>query len=247
LTSFRNSIQDIAIQAEGRRLSAGRWWSVKLRVEERELGPITAMPDPGIIEGMRHVRFGGASDDADDPPSVTFELQAPDPATAEERAQSVAAQLRSAVKLPEALLPIVWLAPIGADDASSRFLEEAQNLIASEQYGLAVVAAQIHFEVQLRVLLEEAAGENLPRWAARLLTDRGIAELKRPPSLATVELLLGVDVTQFQEWQRFKAHIDRRNDVVHRGQAVALNQAKESVAVVRELWTRLADARRSKP
>ncbi len=220
-----------------------RWWSVKLRVEEDELGPITGMPDPAVIRGMRHVRFGGySSDDVDDPPSVTFELQAPDSAVAEDRAQSVAAQLRRAVKLPEALLPIVWLAPIGADDASSRFLDEAQDLIHSEQYALAVVAAQIHFEVQLRVLLEEAAGKDLPRWAARLLKDRGIAELKRPPSLAAIELLLGVDVTQLPEWQRFNAHIDRRNDVVHRGQAVGLNQAKESVAVVRELWTRLADA-----
>ena len=116
-------------------LSAERWWSVKLRVEEDELGQITGVPDPTLIEGMRHVRFGGFSgDDLDDPPSVTFELQAPDSTSAEERAQLVATQLRAAVKLPDALLPIVWLAPIGADDASSRFLDEALDLIHSERY-----------------------------------------------------------------------------------------------------------------
>ena len=225
-----------------------RWWSVKLRVENDELAVMSGLHAPTFAGGARHIKFGGsAGDEVDDPPSLTFELQAPDYAAAEESAQSFAYRMRRAAKLPDSVLPIVWLAPLAEGDASSRFLDEAEDLIDAGQYGLAVVAAQIHFEVQLRALLEEAAGANPHPWSVRLLKGRGGVELKREPLLAVIELLLDVDVTQLPEWQRFNAHLDRRNAVVHKGQAVELNQAKDSVAVVRELWIRLSTAARSSP
>ena len=107
-----------------------------------------------------------------------------------------------------------------------------------------VVAAQIYFEVQLRALLEEAARTSPSRWSSRLLKERGVAELKRGQSFVAIELLLGVDVVQLPEWSRFQAHVERRNGVVHRGQGVEPDQARDSVAVVRELWMRLAAAAR---
>lgn len=152
--------------------------------------------------------------------------------------------MRKAANLRDEIPLIVWLAPASEDYESGRFLEQAQDLIAGESYGLAVVASQIHFEVHLRELLKEAVRKEAPRWAKRLLEDRGIAELKRAPSLAAVELLLGIDVTQLAEWPRFQAHVDRRNDAVHRGQAVEKEHAEDSVAVVQELWVRLASAAR---
>lgn len=82
------------------------------------------------------------------------------------------------------------------------------------------------------------------RWVARLLKDKRIAELKRDVSFATIEVLLGVDVTQIAEWRRFQDHVERRNDVIHKGQTVDKQHAEESVRVVQQLWARLAEAAR---
>lgn len=226
-----------------------RWWSVKLRMEEGDVNAISGVPNPMLepgVEGVRHIHFGGSQEEADDPPSVTFELQAASWTDAEERAQTFAYRMRRAAKLPDALSPIVWIAPLGDDCESSRYLDHARSLIHSEQYGLAVVAAQIHFEVHVRALLKEAASASPLRWAVRLLKEGKVAELKRPFSLAAVELLLGLDVTQVSEWQRFQAHIDRRNDVVHKGQTVGKSEAEESVAVVQQLWIQLTEAARKR-
>jgi hypothetical protein len=201
-------------------MSAGtgrKWWSVKLRIEDKELNALSALWAPDFAHGARHVHFGGSpSGQESDPPSITFELQAADFGDAEERAQTAVHRMRKAAKLLPGLAPIIWLAPIGEDRASSRFLDQAKDLIEEEMYELAVVAAQIHFEVQLRELLGQSIGSEPARWSERLMKDRGVAELRRDVSLATVELLLGVDVTQLSEWKQFRDHIERRNDVVHR-------------------------------
>lgn len=63
----------------------------------------------------------------------------------------------------------------GSDVDGHRFLEQAKALYESEDYELAVVAAQIHFEVQLRLLLERAAQRAERRWARRLLRNHRIA------------------------------------------------------------------------
>jgi hypothetical protein len=216
-------------------------WSVKLRIRDDELGPVSGLWAPNFAVGARHIRFDGSSENSDtDPPSITFELQAASFSDAEERAQTAALRMRRALKLPDAVLPVIWLAPVGDDDASSRYLDHARDMIDGELYGLAVIAAQIHFEVQLAELLKEAAGQAPPRWSQRLLRERGVAELKREQSFAAVELLLGVDVTQLPEWPRFQDHVERRNDVAHRGQAVAKEQAEDSLNVVRELWAKLS-------
>ena len=221
-----------------------KWWSVKLRIKEGDLNKMSSLWAPDFVEA-RHIQFGGSNSDPEaDPPSLTFELLAADFTQARERAQTAVHRMRRALKLPDAVSPVVWLAPIGEDDASSRFLDQARDLISEESYGLAVVAAQIHFEVQLRALLIEAAGEDPPRWAKRLLAERTVAELRRDSSLAAVELLLGVDVTQLPEWPAFRNHLERRNDVAHRGQAVEKEHAEASLRVVKGLWVNLAEAAR---
>lgn len=221
-----------------------RWWSVKLRLADGDLRPLSSLWAPDFAPGARHIQFGGSVDDPEmDPPSVTFELEATGFDDAEERAKGAVHRMRRAARLPDASHAVVWLAPLG-DDESSQYLEQAKELFQDERYGLAVVAAQIHFEAQLTALLRETAGEQPLRWVARLLKDKRIAELNRDVSFATIEVLLGVDVTQIAEWSRFRDHIERRNDVVHKGQAVERHHAEESIRVVQQLWARLAEAAR---
>lgn len=222
-----------------------RWWSVKLRLADRDLRELLELRVPDFAPGARHIQFGGSVDDPEmDPPSITFELEAAGFDDAEEKAKGAVYRMRRAAGLPDAIQTVVWLAPLGSDDASSQYLEQAKELIHEERYGLAVVAAQIHFEAQLTALLHEAAGDQPLRWIARLLKDKRIAELKRDVSFATIEVLLGVDVTQIAEWSKFRDHVERRNDVIHKGQTVDRHHAEESVRVVQQLWAGLAQAAR---
>lgn len=225
--------------------AARRWWSVKLRLADGDLRALSSLWAPDFAPGARHIQFGGSADNPEmDPPSITFELEAADFDDAEEKAQGAVHRMRRAARLPDASYPVVWLAPLGDDDGSSQYLEQAKELLHEERYGLAVVAAQIHFEAQLTALLHESAGDQPMRWVARLLKDKRIAELKRDVSFATIEVLLGVDVTQIAEWRRFQDHVERRNDVIHKGQTVDKQHAEESVRVVQQLWARLAEAAR---
>ena len=222
-----------------------RWWSVKLRLANGDLRALSSLWAPDFAPGARHIQFGGSADDPEmDPPSITFELEATSFDDAEEKAKGAVLRMRRAARLPDASPAVVWLAPLGDDDASSQYLEQAKELVHEERYGLAVVAAQIHFEAQLTALLQEAAGDQPLRWVARLLRDKRVAELKRDVSFATLEVLLGVDVTQASEWSRFQDHVERRNDVIHKGQTVDRHHAEESIRVVQQLWARLAEAAR---
>lgn len=222
-----------------------RWWSVKLRLADGDLRELSSLWAPDFAPGARHIQFGGSVDNPEmDPPSITFELEAAGFDDAEEKAQGAVHRMRRAARLPDASHAVVWLAPLGDDDASSQYLEQAKELVHEERHGLAVVAAQIHFEAQLSALLREAAGNQPLRWVARLLKDKRVAELKRDVSFATIEVLLGVDVTQIAEWNRFRDHVERRNDVIHKGQTVDRHHAEESIRVVQQLWARLAEAAR---
>ena len=222
-----------------------RWWSVKLRLADGDLRDLSSLWAPDFAPNARHIQFGGSEDNPEmDPPSITFELEAASFDDAEEKAQGAVHRMRRAARLPDATHAVVWLAPLGDDDASSEYLEQAKELVHEERYGLAVVAAQIHFEAQLTALLQEAAGDQPLRWVARLLKDRRIAELKRDVSFATLEVVLGVDITQAPEWCKFRNHVERRNDVIHKGQTVDRHHAEESIRVVQQLWARLAEAAR---
>jgi hypothetical protein len=102
----------------------------------------------------------------------------------------------------------------------------------------------MHFELQLSLLLERAADRADGRWAKRLLKNRRAAMLANDVSIATVELLLGADVTQSRHWPDFRAHLQRRNAVVHEGVSVEHKEAAASVQVVKALWAALAESER---
>ncbi len=139
---------------------------------------------------------------------VTLELRATDADAAEKLAQELVAFSLGEAGLKTSLLPVVWVAPLSeGSESSHRFLEEAKDLFESERYDLAVVAAQIHFELQVRLLLERAATRADNRWATRLVKNRRVAALANDVSKASVQLLLGMDVTESRHWPEFSAHL----------------------------------------
>jgi hypothetical protein len=221
-------------------------WSVRLLIDEREA---RAVSKPGIWPihpSVQRMLVGGYHDDEiDSSPFVTLELTASDADSAEKLAQGLVSAACSPSGSSKNRFPVVWVAPLRDDSESShRFLEEAADLVRSEQFELAVVAAQMHFELQLSLLLERAADRADGRWAKRLLKNRRAAMLANDVSIATVELLLGADVTQSGHWPDFRAHLQRRNAVVHEGVSVEQKEAVASVQVVKALWAALAESER---
>lgn len=221
--------------------SADAWWSVRLTLEENEAGPMSSILTWPISPVLRAMSIGGlARDGFNEAPFMNFELHAPDAGTAERRAHEIVAHIRREVKLPERRLPVAWVAPLEESDVSSqRFLDQAKDLFDDESFDLAVVAAQVHFELQVRTLLRRAAERTSGRWAERLMRQRGYATLTTDFSKAALEVLLGVDPTQTPEWPEYAAHVTRRNGIVHEGQAVGRMEAGRSIAAVEKLWARL--------
>lgn len=222
-------------------------WSVRLLLTEdeaRALGRPALWP---IHEAARRMVVGGGLvDEVDEFPFVTLELAASDPEAAEQLARQLVTEVLREVGLPDRTFPMAWVAPLREGSANSlRFLEEAKELYDSERFELAIVAAQMHLELQLRLLLERGVERASSRWARRLIKNRRVAALANDVSIATVQLLLGVDVTQTHQWPEFGAHLARRNAVVHEGLAVGPAEAKASIKVVQALWAELAQAERS--
>lgn len=140
----------------------------------------------------------------------------------------------------------MWTAPLRDEEESShRFLEQAKDLFGTEQFELAIVAAQIHFEMQLRLLLERAAVRIGTPWARRLTKYSRVATLSGEVSTASVQLLLGADVTASALWPEYTAHLRRRNAIVHEGRTMSPKDAASSIKVVQALWASLAEAERS--
>lgn len=221
-------------------------WSVRLTLDEDDARPMSSAMTWPISPVLRTMSVGGlVRDGLEEAPFMSFELQAPDADTAERIAHELAAQIRQEVKLPERKLPVAWVAPLeDADVSSQRFLEQAKELLDNENFEMAVVSAQVHFELQVRTLLRRAAEKTEGHWAKRPISRRGYATLNTDFSKATLEVLLGIDPTETPEWAEYSAHVTRRNGVVHEGQDIGNIEAGRSIAAVEALWIRLTEVTR---
>jgi hypothetical protein len=116
-------------------------------------------------------------------------------------------------------------------------------LLHEERFEMAVVAAQIHLEVQVRVLVEmtaEASSSSL--LAAVISGQRRWAPHERwlQPIL---EALFGTRMADCPAWADYiDTHVPRRNAVVHSGQEIDSDSAKASLDTVSAFWLWLNEA-----
>jgi hypothetical protein len=121
--------------------------------------------------------------------------------------------------------------------SSHRFLEHARTLFESEDgYDLAVVAAQIHLEIQVKILVEQATASDASRLKGALVGQRHTWAPHDRWMRAILEALFGVRVTDYPRWGDYDAHLTRRNDVIHSGQDVDEDAARESIELVEHFW-----------
>lgn len=223
-------------------------WSVRLLLTEEQSRAISHPDVLPMHDAIIRMAIGGFhGDEVEELPYITYELYAQTVEEAEDLAQGLATfSLKEAGLPPHNRFPVVWAAPLRDEPESShRFLEQAKDLFGSEQFELAIVAAQIHFEIQVRLLLGRAAVRISAPWAQRLIKYSRVAALSNDVSTASVQLLLGTDVTASVLWPEYVAHLKRRNAIVHEGRMMSSNDAASSIKVVQGLWASLAEAERS--
>ena len=133
---------------------------------------------------------------------------------------------------------VVWVAPLDVSDESShRFMEQARGLLEAEDFELAIVAAQIHLEMHVATLLRRFVEADDSPLGRALVASNTEWTASQSWQRSFLEQLLGRRVSKdFPGWKRYQAHLERRNDVVHRGQAVDQTSAEESLEVVEAFW-----------
>lgn len=197
---------------------------------------------PSDVHALTHALAD--PDDADGPNVVTMELRASSADEARIRVQHLLGQVRAKAGLPVIESELLWVAPLAPGPESSvRFLEQAEELLRSERYELAVVAVHIHLELHVSTLLRMLVGSDESKVAEGLLNSRVEWTHAQAWQRDLFEHLIGRSVSKdFPGWKRYATHVERRNAIVHRGQAVDLQAARESLDVVTELWRWLNDA-----
>lgn len=224
--------------------SADRRWSIGLLVDETELGPLSKTEIVQTIytsEVVHGLTIGwSVIDHEEDRAGIKLIVSAPDDEAATARAQNLIFQARRAAKLPTAVVPIAWVMPLReGTESSDRFLDQAKDLLTGETPELAVVAAHIHLEVQVKALLEHVAIEtgkevNAQAW--------GMGNLNNGRCREAIRALMNLDVMQSPHWPEFDKSALRRNAIVHEGEPVSEEHARATLAMVQGLVAELAEA-----
>lgn len=186
------------------------------------------------------------ADGGTDIENLRLEVAADSAADAVERALGVVYRARKGANLPDRIVPVAWVAPLGALEGGESYLDQAEDLLDGEHFGLAIVSAEIHLESQAKRMIELAVRRQAPSLEDVLLVQhRYNTMISHPAGQKMIEQFIGLRLPQLPEWQRYRAHFGRRNEVVHSGKSFGREEADDSIAVVRSIWLALAAAARA--
>lgn len=221
-------------------------WSVRLVLDDGEFGPISRLLiqelEAGIDQTVLPRAVGRGASDEWEPATITFDVTASTARDARVLAQHRLGEMRRRGGLRVRESEVVWVARLSDDPNadSLRFLSLAKQLAEDESPEMAVTAAQTHLEVQVRILVEmTTTTEPSPVFDA--ISGRLKWAPHDPWLRPILERLYGVKMDECHAWAAYKAHITRRNHVVHRGQSIDDTAAKESIQAVLALWEWLND------
>lgn len=128
------------------------------------------------------------------------------------------------------------------DPKSSEFFRIAENLYDNGDYLYAVVAAQTAFELHM-----EGVFEYILHLRGTVQISAAVGDLIRSynlddPKVRKVwEAFTGHKLTEdAKTWTVYKAHLERRHGLVHRGERVSKEEATASLRAVNELATQIS-------
>jgi hypothetical protein len=184
------------------------------------------------------------------PSTLHVDVRAATPEVAQERALKLYQRIREVAELPPEDNPqVVTIGRVaGVPRPADLFIFTADEMLDQQQFGLAVVSAQIHCEMSIRAAVEEAARLQGTPIAELAISLPGSWTLMDRHGPRIFETLLGVRPADAPCWESYRAHVARRNAVAHRGAPVTRELADASidaaVAMVRFVEQALAQVRR---
>ena len=223
--------------AQTRRMSPVSEWSIRVQAERSEIAELSSQ-HALLRSELRSAVFALNPEDPEGPCTITVELRATSADHARVLTQHMLGEMRRAAGLSLVQMPVLWVAPLNDHPVSShRFLAQAKDLFESEDYDLAVVAAQIHVETHMATLLRMLVEADPSPVAEALLSSRVEWTLMQSWQRDLLDALIGRPIAKsFPGWKAYGVHVQRRNAIVHGGQVVDRRAAADSLAAAQAMW-----------
>ncbi len=170
-------------------------------------------------------------------PKIELYVDAVDPADARQQAEDLYAKMRKEGGLPPQPEPrfVGVYMNAGADPLWLQHFDEASDMIEQQRYELAIVAAQIACEIEIKEAVEtgvDAPEGSLARMAIDGPRSWSLIDKRAQKVFAAV---IGETPTEEDWWRDYRDHVERRNNIVHRGARAAELDARRSLGVAEEL------------
>jgi hypothetical protein len=209
-------------------------WSVVFVIGDDERVPIEWAGTRIVGPDSYMVVYPGGEDG---PSTLYLDARGKDPRVAEECAREIYRRIRAEAELSadEAPQVVTVMEVVRGHTDADRFMFAADEMWDQKRFGLAVVAAQIHCELRIGRAVRRVArdkGEAL----ADLIDGLGFSwSLMGGHASRVFEELFGVRPSEAPCWDKYQAHVARRNGVVHRGESVSEELARESIDAAHDM------------
>jgi HEPN domain-containing protein len=180
---------------------------------------------------------------------VPIEVEAPTTTSADKEARRVYDDLRARAGLPAAQdgLPATTnpLNPLVTFNIEqTRFFVQAERMYDEGHYDFTVVAAQTACELLVEGAIQFAisrhATEPLAQVIPELLTSYSMLDQRGPK---VWEAVTGRSIREPKSvWDGYRAHVERRNALIHKGARVTRDEAAESLSATRDFARQVVEA-----
>jgi hypothetical protein len=138
--------------------------------------------------------------------------------------------------------------PYGRQYQPRTLLERAYDLIQRGDHDLGVVIAQTACEVLIaQVLNERLEARELGTLRVHITSTIPAYSLNDDRTRKLWDELTGDEINQVSAWRKYKAHIVRRNGIVHRGSVTDEDEAQESLQAVQAVIEHVEQVRSRPP
>ncbi len=170
-------------------------------------------------------------------PKVELYVDATDPDDARMQAERLYAAMRKEGGLPPQPEPrfVGVYINAGADPPWLQHFDEAADMIEQRRYELAVIAAQTACEVVIGEAIESAVDAPEGSLAQMAIDGARSWSLRDTRARKIFAATLGKTPTQEEWWRDYRDHLDRRNNIVHKGAKVSEASARRSLGVAEDL------------
>ena len=162
-------------------------------------------------------------------PVLSIEARTERQEDAEKQARELYSRARERADLPLRDAQVLGaLSPIFAASPYQRMLEEAASHIEYQRYELAAVRAQTACEMYARLALDRVARDVTEQGKRPSSLFRNVS-LGDPADRALLYALTGFQIGAEEWWKSYRAHVQRRNEIVHAGISVTEREARDSM------------------